>query len=431
MYKAKWDGFQYYTDDYSFKENIDRGTSEPSIQSLNAIDKYLRLFPNKNKVYVDVGSHIGTTMLPYSRRFSKVIGFEPNRVQFDLSQQNININNINNVTVYNYGLLNENCNVDIIPHEGGNSGCFYVKKSDNGSIICVTLDSQEIDRVDYIKIDTEGSELFVLFGGIHLITKWKPLIQFEKNGCSEKYFNIPSSIIEDLLKSLGYILFDNHDPNNPIYYCPSIENIIYMFWTDNNEMSPNRLTSYHNFIEKSQATVKLITPNILHEYILHPLHPAYTYLSATHKADYLRTYFMHFYGGGYSDIKATTGSWLSSFDNLRKSDKWIIGYKEVEGGAISELADKWEDLIGNCCYICKPNTILTSEWYSQMISLLDTKLEQLKQFPATYPQDCAENKNGYPIEWNEMLGRIFHKISYKYKHKLLNTLPILEFKNYR
>ena len=43
-----------------------------------------------------------------------------------------------------------------------------------------------------------------------------------------------------------------------------------------------------------------ITAHILPE---HPLHPAYEYLSETHKADYMRTYCMNFYGGGYADIK--------------------------------------------------------------------------------------------------------------------------------
>jgi hypothetical protein len=65
-----------------------------------------------------------------------------------------------------------------------------------------------------------------------------------------------------------------------------------------------------------------------------------------------------------------------------------------------------------------------------MILLLDSKIESLKRNPARFPQDCSESGSGYPIEWNEMLGRIFHKVSYKYKEYILNTLPILEFNSY-
>ena len=67
---------------------------------------------------------------------------------------------------------------------------------------------------------------------------------------------------------------------------------------------------------------------------------------------------MNFYGYGYSDIKCTTSSWKNSFNELYNSDYWICGYKEIEGGvAYLPLVDKYNELIGNCAYICKPNSI--------------------------------------------------------------------------
>ena len=210
---------------------------------------------------------------------------------------------------------------------------------------------------------------------------------------------------------------------------------IYVFWTGNNDMSNNRKEALAELIKVSQAHIILVTNKNLNQYILEsePLHPAYNYLSETHKADYLRTYFMNFYGDGYSDIKKTTASWKQSFDDFYKSDKWIMGYKEIDSGvAYIPIIDKWKELIGNCAYICKSQTQLTKEWYNDMIKLLDQKLDKLKLYPASFPQDCAEVSNGrYPIEWNEMLGRIFHRICYKYKDKLINTLPISIFNNYR
>jgi len=209
---------------------------------------------------------------------------------------------------------------------------------------------------------------------------------------------------------------------------------IYVFWTGNNPMSKNRQNCLNELIKVSQCNVILVTPEILNKYILdeHPLHPSFNYLSETHKADYLRTYFMRFHGGGYSDIKKTTGSWVESFEILEKSDKWIIGYKEIEGGvAFSPLTYKWKELLGNGAYICKPNTLFVIEWYNEMIKLMDQKYSELKKNPATFPQDKKELNNGYPIEWNEMLGRIFHKILYSYKDKSLNTLPISIFNSYR
>ena len=110
-----------------------------------------------------------------------------------------------------------------------------------------------------------------------------------------------------------------------------MERKIYCFWTGSNEMSENRRRSLDSMEEITGCKVLCIYKDDIKKYIIpeHPLHEAYEYLSETHKADYLRTYFMHFYGGGYSDIKRSSGSWLKAFDDLENSDKWINGYSEI------------------------------------------------------------------------------------------------------
>jgi hypothetical protein len=212
--------------------------------------------------------------------------------------------------------------------------------------------------------------------------------------------------------------------------------IIVCFWTGDNPMSFNREQSLRHLIITSGANILLINKNDVTDFILkeHPLHPAYQYLSNVHKADYLRTYFMHFHGGGYSDIKGTHGSWKSCFEMMSDPNNehiYICGYPEIPGGvAAPEYVNNWNELIGNGCYICKPNTPLTKEWYESMIALLDTKLEDLKQHPATDPRDCKQRGTGYPIEWNEMLGRIFHRVCYKYKDHIDRSLPMCVLQNY-
>ena len=65
-----------------------------------------------------------------------------------------------------------------------------------------------------------------------------------------------------------------------------------------------------------------------------------------------------------------------------------------------------------------------------MIKLLDLKLEKLKNNPARFPRDSNEKNQNYPIGWSEMLGKIFHKISYKYYLKIDRNLPKIDFSNY-
>lgn len=210
---------------------------------------------------------------------------------------------------------------------------------------------------------------------------------------------------------------------------------IFCFWTGTNPISQRRLDCLEQLRRVSECNVILITPDLLPLYILKsaPLHPAFPYLSETHKADYLRTYFMHHHGGGYSDIKQTTGSWVSSFESLEKSDQWCVGFQETCGG-VGYLPHEqyYQELIGNCAYIFKPRNPFTTAWYDAMLSLLDTKLEHLRQYPATFPQDRAEISGGrYPIEWNEMLGRIFHRVALDYRGHFLRTLPPCIFSDYR
>ena len=210
---------------------------------------------------------------------------------------------------------------------------------------------------------------------------------------------------------------------------------IYCFWTGNNKMSDRRVKCLRQLQVVSNCKVILITPENLSQYLLpdQPLHPAYNYLCHTHKADYLRTYFMHFKGGAYSDIKCTTGSWKEYIDLLRNEESiWAIGYQETkEGVAYVPYIENWKELIGNCAYVFRPQTPLTTLWYNQMIELLDNKLNLLMKNPARHPQDSSEQGGGYPIEWNEMLGRIFHKWVYDYRDHIRRTLPTPIFNNYR
>lgn len=182
-----------------------------------------------------------------------------------------------------------------------------------------------------------------------------------------------------------------------------MERNIYCWWTGSNIMSQQRRECLENIKSITECNVIALFKEDIPKYILpeHPLHPGYEYLSETQKGDYLKAYFMNFYGSGYCDIKRQSGSWRKSFEVLEQSDKYAIGYAEGGDWAIAgppSITQQWRDLIGNGAYICKPQTPLTQEWYCEMLKLLDERFEKLQEFPATFPQDHTEISNGkYPI----------------------------------
>jgi FkbM family methyltransferase len=450
-YIAKYDDFHYLTSDIVFYESINSGNSEPYPKHLDIVKKYVKMFPHKNRTYIDVGSHIGSTIIPYSRIFETVVGFEPQSENYQFAKYNIRLNSIKNAIVYPYGLFHKACKGEMIMHNGNNSGCYYFSPNNDketGETECKRLDDvcSDIINVDFMKIDVHGSELFVLEGARELLLKWKPFIQIETNEHSKNIYGIEKQTTLDFLFHLGYQYFDN-DGLNPFFYFPNISlsispKTIYTFWNGSSPLSESRITNLNLLQNISQCNVHFILEKDISEYILttEPLHPAFTYLSATHKADYLRTYFLHFYGGGYSDIKNPTGSWIEMFEEIENSgeEEEILGcgYTEIGeyGVAHSDYKTEWQKLIGNGAYIFKPNTTFTKEWYSTMLHLLDTKIVVLREyFLACYgnihPQ--ASSEDGYPIGWNEMLGQIFHPLVYKYHTRILHTLPCPEFTNYR
>lgn len=190
-------------------------------------------------------------------------------------------------------------------------------------------------------------------------------------------------------------------------------------------MPPKRVECFEKLAETTECDIVCITPSNIHQFILpdHPLHEAYPYLSETHKADYLRCYLLHFYGGGYTDIKLQSGSWKQAFDDLEKSDAMVNGYVLEYGHHDPSCSDKWEQLIGTNAMICKPMTPFTQTWYSKILNILDDHLEELKKHPATYPQAAKWDGNGYPLEWALMTSGTLHKIVIDFSPFVLRTIP--------
>ena len=217
---------------------------------------------------------------------------------------------------------------------------------------------------------------------------------------------------------------------------------LYSFWVGHNNlvMNENRINGLDSIKSNSNVNFILINNENLPDYILegHPLHQGFNYLSDVHKADYLRTYFMHHYGGGYTDIKPCSWDWNTYFDQLENSDAFGIGAPEDEGELSVTLRQRawlgkhWDKLVSNDLYIFKPNTEFTTKWYNKLLEIMDIKFNNLQKFPAKNSREAADTiVTRYPIEWGEILLEIFHPLCYEYTDRLIKTMPLPITKNYR
>lgn len=209
--------------------------------------------------------------------------------------------------------------------------------------------------------------------------------------------------------------------------------VIYTFWTGDNPLTPNRKKGLDSLKKYSRVKVQLITPDNLPDYIKkeHPLHPAYEYLSLVHKSDYLRGYFMYYYGGGYADIKKYSKSWQAPFKKLNTSpDKWALGYQELGAWGVPKIKGKlgkdlklnYLYLFGNVSFIYKPQSPIAKEWLTEVEKRLDEYLSKLQKDPAK--DFFGKNKN-YPIPWSFILGQVMQPLLLKYYDRILFSKSIL------
>jgi hypothetical protein len=214
---------------------------------------------------------------------------------------------------------------------------------------------------------------------------------------------------------------------------------IFCFWFGD-PMNDSRLSRFNTIKTHSNCNVTLVTENNLKLYESSdlPIHKGFDYLSATHKSDYLRAYFMYIHGGGYTDIKYCSYSWVPYFENLEKSDKDFIGYREINGGVAfndknSHIQHHYSELAGMCHFIFKKNTEIAKTWLMLVNEKMDEIYDELVKHPGhRHPRtvygaifgELFDESIKYPLGWNDLLGQILHNLMYENRGKFLLEMPL-------
>jgi len=184
------------------------------------------IYPNARRI-IDVGANVGNNTIAYAEWAQHVESFEPTPTTLIMLEANIDIakqsnlkgvywqgtdiagsihrdpnadagwftwkgiqqsmNIVGNINVHKVALTNRNTGTIGIqdhPEHGGHNFAVYntaqVKKAQHiVDVPARTIDSYNFEDVDAIKIDVEGSELFVMQGAANTIDRCRPSVQVE------------------------------------------------------------------------------------------------------------------------------------------------------------------------------------------------------------------------------------------------------------
>ncbi|MDQ6600386.1 FkbM family methyltransferase [Bacillus salipaludis] len=179
------------------------------------LTNFIDYIPNQGVIY-DIGANIGNHTLFFSKYMkpNRIFSFEPSKELFEVLTNNIRINKIDNVQLYN-SAVGEKEEKGILNFNTTNSGASNIEVKQDGNIQIIKIDNLEIESPDFIKIDVEGFEYNVLKGMNKTLQKNRPVIWIEIQ--DENYYNVDSFLNEH-----GYIQIDRW-LDNYIYIKPDGE----------------------------------------------------------------------------------------------------------------------------------------------------------------------------------------------------------------
>ena len=169
-----------------------------------------RLIKNpQDSVFLDIGANVGVYTIALADFFKTILAFEPYPTTSKILSLNIEINNVKNVTILNYGLSDKNYSANLYEGSPNNLGASSLKRGKNSTkrhVVVLRHAASAISEVTnspigFIKIDVEGHEIEVINGLREVISKQLPIIAFEAN---DKEHN---QEIMEILTDIGYTKF--------------------------------------------------------------------------------------------------------------------------------------------------------------------------------------------------------------------------------
>ena len=171
-------------------------------------------------VCFDIGANIGETTLNFAQlaKNGKVYSFEPVPFLYERLKTNVGLNTFKNIELHNLAISDNSDDLFFeAPKNRNSSGISLTKENSNTSmrVASNTLDefvsSKQIEKIDFIKIDVEGFENYVINGAKQTLKKFKPMLFVE----IDNRYLIPKNtsekkLLTQLQQEFSYTLYRIH-----------------------------------------------------------------------------------------------------------------------------------------------------------------------------------------------------------------------------
>jgi FkbM family methyltransferase len=187
----------------------EHGVWEPHI--IAAIASGLR----EGDVFVDVGANVGIMSFQAARAVGpggRIIAFEPNPENVQRFLQGMLLNRFENISLYPFAASDDRA----IFSMQGHSNTYLVDASTGGRLVqSLPLDTILVHepRIDFIKIDIEGHELYALAGMRATLARHRPLVlcEFNPRCLSDNGHVAPEAMAQDIFELTRSVELVEHD----------------------------------------------------------------------------------------------------------------------------------------------------------------------------------------------------------------------------
>lgn len=185
---------------------------------------YLPYLPHtKDSVCIDIGANVGLTVYYFAKRFGKVYAVEPSATHLEALRAMIKQNKLSNVTVVPAALSNKNGETKFYHNNNQTMFSLESRLSDGSNFEVVKtlpidelLAQSSIERVDLLKMDSEGEEgkIFASDSFAKVKDKIRVIVGEWHDWCG-----VSKPLFQKMMEDYGYTFKWFYNTNASVFSC--------------------------------------------------------------------------------------------------------------------------------------------------------------------------------------------------------------------